>query len=594
MDDSLQKLVSEWLQLDKNEHTLGEVKDLVSRGDIDELERRMRKRIEFGTAGLRGKMEAGWSRMNDLIIIQTSQGLCSYTLREIPEAAKKGIVVGHDHRYHSREWAELVAMVFLNKGFKVYLHRGLVHTPLIPFSVSRLGAACGVMITASHNPKQDNGYKVYWDNAVQIISPHDSGIAKTIQENLEPFSWDIEIVQSSPLCVDVTDEIVEAYFASLEGLSLSRMNNFGKIKFVNTSMHGVSHIYAVKAFEAFGLAPFVPVKVQQDPDPEFPTVKFPNPEEKGVLDLAFEEADVVGASYVLAQDPDADRFSAAEKGPDGTWIAFTGDQLGAIFAARCLNTYLASGKPLNKLAMVASTVSSRMIEAMAAKEGFTFVECLTGFKYIGNTAQKLVEEGYDVPFGYEEAIGFMIGSIIRDKDGISATACFAELAVSLAANGTSVSAFLKDLYNKYGHFKTANSYFVCHNPAIIDRIFARLRAYQKNNPKGEPGHYPDSIAGSKITSVRDLTIGYDSTNPPTFKPLLPLSSGHMIQFKAQVEKEDTKITLTIRTSGTEPKIKYYLEGSGRNIRKVEEIIPKVVTELRDVWMEAGKNGLHMP
>ncbi|THH10832.1 hypothetical protein EW145_g1056 [Phellinidium pouzarii] len=213
------------------------------------------------------------------------------------------------------EWAELVAMVFLNKGFKVYLHRGLVHTPLVPFSVSKLGAVCGVMITASHNPKQDNGYKVYWQNAVQIISPHDTGIARAIEENLEPLSWDTRKVGQSSLCVDVTRDIVDAYFTSLSSLSTSRAINYTNIvKFVNTSMHGVSHVYAVKAFEAFGLAPFQPVKAQQDPDPDFPTVQFPNPEEKGALDLAINEANISGASYVLAQDPDADRFSAAEKG----------------------------------------------------------------------------------------------------------------------------------------------------------------------------------------------------------------------------------------------------------------------------------------
>ncbi|KAI5121018.1 hypothetical protein M0805_005964 [Coniferiporia weirii] len=597
MDRSLLTLTQEWLRLDKNKCTREEVENLLSNGDVKELEKRMRKRIGFGTAGLRGRMEAGWSRMNDLTVIQTSQGLCAYALREVPRAAERGIVIGYDHRYHSKEWAELVAAAFLNMGFKVYLHRRLVHTPLVPFSISKLGAACGVMITASHNPKQDNGYKVYWDNAVQIINPHDAGIARAIEENLEPSSsaWDTEKVESSPFCMDVTDDMVHAYLNSLTSLSTSRMGNHaGRLKFVNTSLHGVGHTYALQAFEAFGLAPFWPVKAQKDPDPEFPTVKFPNPEEKGALDLALKEADETGASYVLAQDPDADRFSAAEKGRDGKWIIFTGDQLGSIFAARCLEIFRASGKPLDRLAMVASTVSSKMIEAMALKEGFRFVECLTGFKYIGNTAQQLTRDGYDVPFGYEEAIGFMIGTNIRDKDGISATACFAELAVELAADGSSISSYLQDLYNKYGHFKTANSYFICHDQSVINSIFARLRAYRKDKPQHEPA-YPRSIAGLKITSVRDLTTGYDSTNLPTYRLVhLPLSTGHMVQFKACSENSDLSITLTIRTSGTEPKIKFYLEGSGTDIHEIERLLPNVVTELRDVWMEAGENGLQEP
>ncbi|KAL5529370.1 hypothetical protein ACEPAG_5355 [Sanghuangporus baumii] len=611
MDTTLESSVQDWLRLDKNEHTIREIEDLVSSAKWDELERRMSKRIEFGTAGLRGRMEAGWARMNDLIVIQASQGLCSYVLREIPNASSRGIVVGHDHRYHSEEWARLVAMVFLNKGFRVYLYRRLVHTPLVPFAVSKLHAACGVMITASHNPKADNGYKVYWENAVQIISPHDVGIAKSIEENLGPQSWDTSVVDASKLCEDVTESMIEKYFTSLATLSTARdLCLQSKVKFVNTSMHGVGHIYTARAFETFGLPVFRPVKDQQEPDPEFPTVVFPNPEEKGALvsgsyieqisrhsllstqDLALKTADSFGASYVLAQDPDADRFTAAEKSADGKWTTFTGDQIGAIFGARCLEIYRNTGQPLNKLAMIASTVSSKMVEAMARKEGFTFAETLTGFKYIGNKARDLENQGYRVPFGYEEAIGFMIGTDIRDKDGVSATAFFAELAVKLASEGSCVSRYLKGLYEKYGHFETANSYFICNDQPTIDRIFARLRAYDRENPVGE-ATYPSVIAGLNVTNVRDLTVGYDSGNPPTYKPLLPLSSGHMIQFRAQSQSDDTKIALTIRTSGTEPKIKFYLEGSGSDVSSVKDVLGKVIAELRDSWMEAEKNGLKM-
>jgi len=294
------------------------------------------------------------------------------------------------------------------------------------------------------------------------------------------------------------------------------------------------------------------VKEQQNPDPEFPTVKFPNPEEAGALDLAIGTAEATGASYVLAQDPDADRFSAAERRVDGTWVMFTGDQLGALFAGRILEQYKVSGKPLDKLSMVASTVSSKMIEAIAAAEGFKFVECLTGFKYIGNTALALVEQGFEVPFGYEEAIGFMIGSEIRDKDGVAAAVFFAELVAALHREGKAASGFLQELYDRYGYFETNNSYFVCDDPLIIDRIFARLRCYDGQGSSGRP-NYPKSIAGMEVTSVVDLTLGYDSTNPPTYKPKLPLSSGHMIQFRA-ASKNGFKIVLTTRTSGTEPKV----------------------------------------
>ncbi|KAE9407098.1 Phosphoglucomutase, first 3 domain-containing protein [Gymnopus androsaceus JB14] len=563
-----------------NEATRSEIQTLWEKGDTKELERRMRPRIEFGTAGLRGKMEAGWTRYERLEY--ASQGLCQYVLSQVKDASSRGIVIGHDHRYNSERWAQLTAAVFLEHGVKVYLYRGLVHTPLVPFGVQRLNAACGVMITASHNPKNDNGYKVYWENAVQIIAPHDKGISDAIKSNLNPKTWSVDQVQSSPNCLDVTEDIKKLYFSAIEQLKLPQYAPSAQpIVFVNTSMHGVSHPFVTKALGSYGIT-VNPVKEQMLPDPDFPTVPFPNPEEKA-LDLAIEMAKNCKANYVLAQDPDSDRFSACELHSTGV-TTFTGDQLGTIFAAQAFEIYRDSGKPLSKLAIIASTVSSKMVEAMAAKEGFKFVECLTGFKYIGNTALDIVEKGYEVPFGYEEAIGFMFGEV-RDKDGVAASVMFAQLAETLHGQGRTVNSYLEDLYKRYGYFKTSNSYFICNDPQIVDTIFFRLRNY--HDQKSGPGpNYPQSIAGLEITGVVDLTTGYDSSNPPSYEPSLPLSSGHMIQFRGEQKFDGTKIVLTIRTSGTEPKIKYYLEGSGKDSKVVSELLPRVVSELGSDWMQA--------
>ncbi|KAF7359446.1 hypothetical protein MSAN_01287300 [Mycena sanguinolenta] len=535
----------------------------------------MRTRIEFGTAGLRARMAAGWSCMNDLIVIQASQGLCQYVLKNVENAASRGVVIGHDHRHNSQRWAELTAAVFVHAGFKTYLHRGLgAHS-----AFQALQILCGIMITASHNAKDDNGYKVYWENAVQIIGPHDKGISASIKANLEPQTWMTEQLHS--LCLDRTQEMKDAYFANLASLNRSRvLNGQSRVKFVNTSMHGVSDVFVSRAFESFGFPPYIPVVEQQQPDPDFPTVAFPNPEEKGALDLALRTADAHGANYVLSQDPDSDRFCAAEKGPNGQWTVFTGDQLGTLFAAQTLEHYKSAGKPLEKLAMIASTVSSKMLEAMAEKEGFKFAECLTGFKFIGNTALDLVKGGYEVPFSYEEAIGFMFGDRIRDKDGVSATVSFAELVVALTNQGKTVHSYLEEQYQRYGYFQTLNSYFVCKDPSTIDKIFERLPELSQ-------------IASLTITSVVDLTTGYDSTNPPTYKPSLPLSSGHMIQFRAK-QKDDTKVVLTTRTSGTEPKIKYYVEANGVDPTAVHNVLTKVVQELGSTWMEAEKHHLGHP
>ncbi|KAI6019729.1 hypothetical protein F5J12DRAFT_812762 [Pisolithus orientalis] len=578
----LEQLVNEWLRLDPNPITRDEIRRLWDHQQIDELEQRMRTRIEFGTAGLRGKMEAGWARMNDLIVIQASQGLCAYVLRSIPEASIRGVVVGHDHRHNSGRWASLTAQVFISNNIKVYFHRGFVHTPLVPFSVKKLNAACGVMITASHNPKDDNGYKVYWENAVQ-----------SILQNLEPRIEHMPDVYTSPLCIDCSDSMKQSYFTLIRGLVMTKVAH-SSAKFVNTSMHGVSDPFISEAFRQVGFAPCIPVEKQRLPDPNFQTVKFPNPEEKGALDLAISEATASGADYVLAQDPDADRFTAAERGADGLWFLFTGDQLGALFADHVLGKYKATGKPLSKLAMIASIVSSKMVEAMARVEGFKFVDCLTGFKFIGNTALDLVAAGYEVPFGYEEAIGFMFGSEIRDKDGVAATVMFAELVAEVRRRGLTVHEYLEELYQRYGYFETKNSYFICSDPVTIDRIFWGIRHSQESD---STIHYPSSIAGLAVNSVIDLTAGYgyDSTNAPSYQPRLPLSSGHMVQFRAQSTDDlNIKIVLTIRTSGTEPKIKYYLEGSATDRQELARILNLIVKDLAEVWMKASEHGLRSP
>ncbi|KAH7335934.1 hypothetical protein B0J17DRAFT_769712 [Rhizoctonia solani] len=599
MDAQIQAKIDEWLSYDKNPVTRAEIESLRDAGNVEELRRRLMKRIEFGTAGLRGRMAAGFSCMNDLIVIQASQGLCAYVLDNVPNAIERGVVVGHDHRYNSEKWAQLTAAAFVSKGVKVYLHKGIVHTPLVPYTVSKLNAAAGVMITASHNPKDDNGYKVYWENAVQIISPHDAGIAAAIESNLQPIAWDLHSLSNvNGLVINRTEEMTVAYLEYIASLSRTRGTNASApLKFTNTSMHGVSRTIIDRANKVFDFKPLEHVKEQQDPDPEFPTVAFPNPEEKGALDLAIKTANASGSAYVFAQDPDSDRFAAAQKKPDGTWFVFSGDQLGSLFAAWILEGYKASGRPIEKLAMVASTVSSKLIGAMAAKEGFKFVESLTGFKYIGNTARVLEAEGYNVLFGYEEAIGFMLGEEVRDKDGVSATMCFAELVLALHSRGKLATDYLEEIYAKYGYFQTSNSYFISSQSETTDQIFARLRSY--NDPaslsKDKMSQYPKSIGGLIVTDIRDLTTGhgFDSSAPaPDYTPSLPVSGGHMITFKAK--GDGVVIVLTIRTSGTEPKIKYYLEGSGSSREQVTQVLTRVVDELGAEWMQAKLHNLGVP
>ncbi|KAG5637859.1 hypothetical protein H0H81_002898 [Sphagnurus paluster] len=576
----------------ENEQSRAEIQSLWDTGNTDELEKRMRVRIEFGTAG-KSSLDSRSQHLNtlanrsarqdgarvgshecpaDLIVIQASQGLCAYVAAHVDGAAKRGIVIGYDHRHNSERWARLTAAAFIANGHKVYLLQGIVHTPMY----------------------QDHliPCPVYWENAVQIIGPHDEGISRAIKANLEPKSWDADAVLSSPLFEDPTAQMHSEYFASLQSLNQSPTANGALgVRFVNTSMHGVSDRVVAQAFSVFGFAPYTPVAEQQAPDPEFPT------------DLALQTADRVGAQKevrrLLAHTVTYLLRRAARGSASGVWTTFTGDQLGVLFGHRTFELYKASGKAVERLAMVASTVSSKMLETVARVEGFRFVECLTGFKFIGNTALDLVAAGYEVPFGYEEAIGFMFGHEIRDKDGVAATVVFAELVTALHAQGKTVEAHLQELYDRYGYFETSNSYFICTDPGTIDKIFARIRSYTPGSPSP---CYPREIGGLTVTSVVDLTTGYDSTNAPSYKPSLPLSSGHMIQFRAENRADGTRIVLTTRCALPHLSILFALmrpqyerdgaqEGSGKDAAAVGALLPKVVAELGEAWLEASKHGL---
>ncbi|TPX51447.1 phosphoglucosamine mutase [Synchytrium endobioticum] len=581
-------LAAEWLRLDKNPKTRQEIAGLVAAQDWKELDARLGERMAFGTAGLRAAMGAGFSRMNDLTVIQASQGLCQYLLSLDAGVKTQGVVVGHDHRHNSLSFAQLTAAVFLSKGVKVYFYNSLTHTPLVPYGVKKLKAAAGVMITASHNPKQDNGYKVYWSNGCQIIPPHDRAIADLILANLEPWTWDYELCATSPLSSDPLSELMPSYFDDVRALSHHRDTNAqAGLTFCYTAMHGVGWEFAVKVFDAFGHAPFVVTPEQIRPDPDFPTVEYPNPEEgKGALTLAMQASDAAGATIILANDPDADRLAIAEKQASSEWRIYSGNEIGSILGCWTWEAYSQSQKR-GKAAVLASTVSSKMLEAVAKKEGFYFEDTLTGFKWLGNRAIALTDQGYDVIFAFEEAIGFMVGDVVRDKDGVSALAVFAELAVELHRKGMRVSDYLQSLYHKYGFFVSNNSYFICHKGATIQAIFDKIRYGESRNPSSDGKYsYPTHIGGFKVTSVRDLTVGYD-TNTPNHLPTLPVSSSsQMITFRLE-----NGCVMTLRTSGTEPKIKYYSELAGESTEAATKSLNGIIADMSEKLLEPEKNCL---
>lgn len=435
-------------------------------------------------------MRAGFASMNDLVIIQTAQGLCEYVRQQYPDAdaQQRGLVIGFDGRHNSRRFARLTAAICIHAGLPVWLYSETVATPFVPFAIAQLNCLAGVMVTASHNPKEDNGYKVYWSNAAQIIGPHDKGIERAILANLEPLasSWDDTVLSQSALLRDPLREQSARYLQQLLAhvpAEQLRVNATSDVRFVYTAMHGVGYEYVRQAFEAARLPAVVAVPEQRDADPEFPTVRFPNPEEgASSLELSMALANREGISVILANDPDADRLACAERDAvTGEWRVFSGNELGALLGWWSWQQFRAVHPEVAPAdcVMLCSTVSSMVLRAMAAREGFRFEDTLTGFKWMGNRAVELAAEGKWVVFAFEEAIGFMVSSAVLDKDGVSAAVHLGSLVATLRAGEEqrTLAQKLHELYDAYGFHCTVNSYYICHEADVIERIFERIRRW---------------------------------------------------------------------------------------------------------------------
>ena len=571
--ESTEELAHRWLQLDQDQSTIEEIKGLLEANDHVELESRLRTRIAFGTAGLRSSMKAGFAHMNSLTVLQASQGLAQYIRDQhhLTENADgpQSIVVGYDARHNSEKFARLAATAFLAKGFRVLWFGQLVHTPMVPFAVRYHGASAGVMVTASHNPKNDNGYKVYWSNGCQIIPPHDIGIAAAIEKVQSILSWDTTLVDTSPRIRRIFLETEEAYFKSICGCVSDAPNVEKAPLFMYTALHGVGLPFmrqVAKVIPGYSWS-MREVATQAKPDPEFPTVPFPNPEEKGALDLAKIEAKRTGCTFILANDPDADRFAVAERLENGEWHQFTGNQVGVLLASHVLETYPGDK---TKLAMLASTVSSRMLAVMADKEGFHFQETLTGFKWLGNVAQDLQRKGYDTVYAYEEALGYMFSSVVWDKDGIVTAAVFLKACLEWSRQGLTPWTKLQELYVKHGYFEDANTYLISPSPAITNVVFEKVRGM--NN-----GHCPERVGKRNIRRWRDLTIGYDSGTTDN-RPDLPVDASAQM-----ITCELDGVVFTARGSGTEPKIKLYIEGKADTSQEAKNSAKEVLQDLLTEW-----------
>ncbi|MBE8578094.1 phospho-sugar mutase [Vibrio sp. OPT18] len=527
-----------WLARDPDPRTREELQHLIDGGMHDELEDRFTQRLEFGTAGLRGKVGCGPNRMNRLVIQETATGLGHYLIEHVANATIRGVVVGYDGRLDSKQFAIDTASVLTALGIKVYLTSNVAATPIVAFGIEHFNAAAAVVVTASHNPPEYNGFKVYWENGAQIIPPHDAGIAAEIDiASTKPLPlMSLSDAETQGKLVWLTEGYYQTYRAAInQSPYVSKEIESANTTITYTAMHGVGAQMAEDLLHDSGFHKVFSVAEQREPDGNFPTVNFPNPEEKGAMDLVVNLAKSVDADIACANDPDADRFAVAVRTDDGSYKMLTGDQVGVLFAH-----YLLS-KPHTKNQLVGnSIVSSTLLEKVAQSHGATYFQTLTGFKWLANIGMQLEDDQNEFLFAYEEALGYTIGTQVRDKDGLSAIVVFAQLVEELKSQGRTVWDLLAQISFEHGVHTNAQRSIALDPDS--PSIGSKLRSAQ-----------PKTINGVAISVIEDLqsslrfVIGgnTEAINLPASDVLIyHLEDGSRI---------------IVRPSGTEPKVKVYYE-----------------------------------
>jgi phosphomannomutase len=527
-----------WIEQDPDAETIAELEKLIAQSDEVGLADRFGQRIGFGTAGLRGLLGAGPNRMNRVLVAQAAAGISKY-LRENFDAPS--VVIGYDARKNSDVFAKDSAQIFAGFGIRAYLFPELAATPLVAYAVRNLGASAGVMVTASHNPPGDNGYKVYDFSGSQIISPMDIEIAKNIDEFAQ--SGSVSSLARSDSFEQVPSSVRTGYLQSVSGL-LNKHSARKDIKIVYSAMHGVGASFIQEIFKLSGLAEPAQVLSQQHPDGKFPTVAFPNPEEPGAMDESMATAASQNADLVLVNDPDADRLAVAFKKSDGSYQQLTGDQLGLILGEEMAARASREGRTGS---LACSIVSSSALGKVAKHYGFGFEQTLTGFKWVSRVPNLI--------FGYEEALGYCVDwGQVRDKDGLSAALIVADIASALANQGYTLGDQLEKLMQRYGYFATGQISIRVTDLTVIANLMKKLRT----NP-------PAQIAGEDAV-FEDFNQGSGS-----------LPSTDALRFKLADGR-----TVIVRPSGTEPKLKCYLQAVSDNEAHSKELLADLEAAMRKV------------
>ncbi len=565
----------EWLNSNIDDETRQKIDHMLVH-DEKELIESFYRVLEFGTGGLRGIMGVGTNRMNIHTVGMATQGLCNYMLQEFSDRKEISIVIAHDCRNNSPLFAQTTADVCSANGVKAYLFDGLRPTPELSFAIRELNCQAGVMVTASHNPKEYNGYKAYWEDGGQIIQPHDVNIVEEVKKISSiddvKFDGDISLIQT------IGKEVDEKFLAASvsKALNVDLIERHSDIKIVYTPIHGTGVYMVPEAMRRLGFKNIYNVPEQDVVSGDFPTVVSPNPEESAALDLALKKADEVDADLVMATDPDGDRVGIAVRDNYGKLILVNGNQMSVLLTYYLLSQWSAKGLLQGKEFMAKTIVTTELVADIYKHYDIKYFDVLTGFKFIADMIHKYEGEMTFIGGG-EESYGFMIGDFVRDKDAVTTCSMIAEIAAWAREQGKSVFDLLLDIYQEYAFYKESLVSVYRHGKEGAEEIAAMME-----NFRSDP---PEEIDNSKVVMVRDYLLQktFDKGSGETATTGLPKSN--VLQF---LTENGTKVS--VRPSGTEPKIKFYFSVQGElNSREEYE---KVNTAL-DARIEAIKEELKL-
>ncbi|HKM45253.1 MAG TPA: phospho-sugar mutase [Dysgonamonadaceae bacterium] len=547
-----------WLSGNYDEETKKEVEQMLESEDKSQLIDAFYRELEFGTGGLRGIMGAGSNRINKYTIGSATQGLSNYLLQEFSDLKEIKVVIGHDCRNNSRKYAEISADIFSANGIKVYLFEALRPTPEVSYAIRKLGCQSGIMITASHNPKEYNGYKAYWNDGAQVLAPHDKNII--VEVNRIKDVDDIKFEGNPQLINIIGKDMDRAFIEEVKKLSLSpeAIKRHHDLKIVYTPIHGAGITLVPDALKAVGFTNVISVPEQEVISGDFPTVVSPNPEEPAALKLAVEKAVETNADIVMATDPDADRIGTAIRNDDGEFILVNGNQTMIIYLYYLITRWNELGKITGKEYAVKTIVTSELVSKIASKNGVELFDCYTGFKWIADIIRKN-EDTKTYLGGGEESYGFLAGDFVRDKDSVSACMLFAEIAAWAKDNGKTVYQMLQDIYLEYGYSKEEGISLVRKGKEGAEEIETMMRNFRENPLT--------KIAGSNVVLLKD----YSSLEAIDFvsKERITLNMPTTANVLQYFTEDGTK--LSIRPSGTEPKIKFYIEVHSKAPNTREEL-----------------------